>query len=249
MKKFSILVFSLLFLAACQEQDLTNENPAPPEENVKIAFRAFYGGSGIKSDSVYTNALGLRFQIDSAKAFFTDLQFVDINTGDSIEKNQKNFYYFEQDELDVPLARMEAGGYYGRFLGVFGLDSASYFEAMQENQDFPEETLRNNAAEGLDFLNIWGRLYDPNDPTDSIGSIPLTYQFGTYMLTDTAYSGVRAFSVDNRQAVTLIIIADLKPMFDRFNMFTTQEFFSDPTDRQDFEVAQSLLDSMSIAIF
>lgn len=236
----------LFLLSSCQEKDLLVDNPPPPTDNLFWSFVPYYGEEGLDYDSIYQNELGISFMIDSVSLLITDVNFYDQNLKQTID-TAPNFIYLTRGNSEKLNGLLPAGGYYGSYNIFLGADSLNALKHRQEVQKIAPAMVREDIF-GLDFFKIKGRIFDPSKLPDTV-LIPVEYTLGTYLLADTMNTDLRSFSIDNNQQITIVLLTDLKPVLNKLNFNLIQDIYSDPTDLQDFTLAQQLKDSLAIGIF
>jgi hypothetical protein len=249
MKKF---IFSLCALAlitvACEEDDLVANNPAPSKNNVELAFIPYYGDSVIKTDSIYRTASNNMLVIDSIRFFMSNFYFITVSQ-DTLEEDY-NFHAFSTSDIQSQrIASLPGGGYNGRFSIVMGLDSLAALEVFLDGDLSSEfQSYKRLVGPSYNHFEFYGHIFKPNS-TDTVPTIPITYQIGTSMLIDTLQTEIRAFSVDDTKKVNLVLLCDIKPAIDAINLFETQTILSDMTSFQDMANAQQFRDSLKFGIF
>lgn len=248
MKK-ALLLIGIIYLgfSACKEDSLIADNPAPPGDNLELNFLPYYGEDPLKTDSIYTNAVGSRFMLDTISMLIGDITFHDLNLNETLD-SAKNYVLLSNVRPQAMTGRLEAMGYYGNFRIALGTDSAGAVDDRDEILAIDPNLVRNDLY-GVDFFNIKGRIFDPASPPEDSVMIPVEYTLGSYLLSDTAISEVRGFSVDNLQNMKIFLLADLKPLLNFLPMDQVGEIVSDPTNTQDFTIAQAMVDSLNIGIF
>ncbi len=249
MKKILILV---LFsgLVACEEKDLTSENPAPEDKNTIMTTSFIYGNEGIHPDTALTNDLGYSF-------FITDIQivvnkFFFVEEGDTVAKRTDPFI-LTMEETDQPLVKMLPGGYSGYYGVQFGLDSAESIGAtplsLPENNELRNSDVYRKGADGIDHFVIKGRLIDPNNPLDSIGTIPFEYRIGTYETTRSEASLHQNFALARNSNVKFILQFDIKPIFKPLDIALLPLITSDPTIPVDIAAAVAMSQNIEIGLY
>lgn len=248
MKKQLLLIgLALGLFSACKEDSLLEDNPAPSGDNIEWNFVIYYGDEPAKFDSVYVNATGVHFMLDTVSLLVGDIGFYDRNLESEIDTG-RNFFLLSNFKTTATEGRMPAGGYYGSFHMVAGTDSIGGVNNLQEIVSLDPSLVREDDY-GMDFFRIKGRIFDPTLPMEDSVYIPISYTIGSYLLTDTSYSDVRSFSIDNLQQMRIFLLADLKPILHSMPMNLVQEVESDPSNTQDFTIARLMADSLSIGIF
>lgn len=246
-KSWKYLLALPLALAACKEESLLEDNPPPPGDNVAMTFVPFYGDDGLDFDSVYRNQAGQRFYIDSVTLLVSDFQFF-TTTGDTIGRETKDMQIFRTGEDEKLIGQLTPGGYSGKFMLTFGMDSSNMVSGLETViSRYP--SLWRRQLFGWNWLEIKGRLFDPADPSDTIGKIPIAYRLGGFEMGDSAESETRTFSVNFSRPIKLITTADLKPLLHNLNLSVFREVNSNPTDNLDIQVAKAMRDSLRINIF
>jgi len=243
------LFFGILILAfsACKEVSLIEDNPAPPGDNLEWNFVPYYGERAFNFDSAYANNAGANFMLDTVELFISDISFYDFNQ-EAIIDTASNYFMLSNYKPQQIEGNLPAGGYYGYFQTIAGSDSAAAVDDLAEILSVDPKWVRRDGF-GVNYLKIKGRIFDPALPlTDSV-FIPVEYTLGSYLLSDTARSENRSFSIDNLQKVRVFLLADLKPLLDKLPMALVTEVESDPTNTQDFTIAKAMADSLSIGIF
>jgi hypothetical protein len=248
MKRISIII-SCLFLSftSCKEDSLAEDNPAPSGDNLELNFVPFWGQFAFNFDSMYTNIAGDKFMLDTVSMLIGNVSFYDLNKEYYVD-SANNYVKLSNYKTQVVSGNLPADGYYGFFQLVVGTDSLSAANDIQEIAAVDPSFIRDDEF-GVNFFRIKGRLLDPASPPDDSVFIDIEYTLGSYLLTDTARSQNRSFSVDNVQNMRLFFLPDLKPVLNYLPMFTVKEVLSDPTDNQDFTISQAMRDSLSIGIF
>ncbi len=244
---FFTICLSLLIFSSCQESNLLEDNPPPPTDNLSWSFVPYYGEEGLKYDSMYTNDLGIDFTIDSVSIFISDISFYDENAEQYFD-TVPNFIFLNRRQTEDLNGFLPAGGYYGQYSIILGADSAHSVKFLPEVSKIAPSFVRKDNY-GLNLFKLKGRIFDPSKPKEDSIFLPINYTIGSYELVDTMYTDRRSFSIDNSQEITIVLLADLKPMLRAFNLNLIQEVKSDPTDLQDFNAAQQLMDSLNIGIF
>lgn len=248
MKKVFLLTGLLyLGLTSCKEDSLLDENPSPPSDNIELNFLPYYGEDPLKMDSIYTNSVGSSFMIDTVSLLISDISFEDRNLNETID-TAKNFVLLSTYKPSVLTGKMPAMGYYGNFQLIAGLDSLGTINNFNKVLEIGPEWLRKDPF-GIDFFKIKGRYLDPASPPGDSAMLPMEYTIGTYMLSDTAKSDIRGFSIDNLQQIKIFLLTDLKPLLNFIPVSQVDEIISDPSDTQDFTIAKAMADSLNIGIF
>lgn len=248
MKKVFLLTGLLyLGLTSCKEDSLLEDNPSPPADNIELNFLPYYGEKPLKVDSVYTNSVGARFMIDTVSLLISDIKFMDRNLNETID-TAKNYVLLSTYKQSVLTGKMPAMGYYGNFQLISGTDSLDAIKNLDEFLEIDPDWVRTDPY-GVDFFKIKGRYFDPASPPEDSVMLPMEYTLGTYMLSDTATSDIRGFSIDNLQQIKIFLLTDLKPLLNLMPVDQVDEIVSDPTNTQDFTIAQAMADSLSIGIF
>lgn len=248
MKKTLLLIGIIyLSLSACKEDSLIADNPAPAGDNIELNFLPYYGEDPLRTDSIYTNAVGSRFMLDTVSMLISDISFFDLNLNESID-TAKNYVMLSNKAPQAMTGRLEAMGYYGNFQITLGTDSAGAVDDLDDILAIDPDLVRDDLY-GVDFFSIKGRIFDPASPPEDSVMIPVEYTLGSYLLSDTANSEVRGFSVDNLQNMRIFLLTDLKPLLNFLPMDQFSEIVSDPTNTQDFTIAQAMVDSLNVGIF
>lgn len=246
-KHFLFIGLILAVFSSCKEESLIEENPAPSGDNVEWNLVTYYGDRPVDFDSVYINATGVHFMLDTISLLVGDIGFYDRNLEMELDTG-RNFFMLSNLNPTKRSGRLPAAGYYGSFHMVAGTDSAGAVDNLQEILAIDPSLVREDDY-GVDYFRIKGRIFDPTLPIEDSVMIPISYTIGSYLLTDTTVSETRSFSIDNLQQVRIFLLADLKPMLNTLPMGLVQEVESDPTNTQDFTIAQLMADSLSIGIF
>ncbi len=248
MKK-ALLIIGLLYfsLSSCEEDSLVDNNPNPPVDNIELNFLTYYGGEPIKFDSLYTNNVGSKFIFDTVSMLVSDISFYDYNLEQTID-TARNYLKLSNYRSSGLTGILPAQGYYGNFQLVLGADSAQTVKDLPLLLQTDPEWIRGDAF-GINFFKIKGRIFDPTTPPQDSIMIPIQYTLGSYMLADTSTSDVRGFSIDNLQQMKIFLLADLEPVLGNIPMEVVDRIKSDPTNTQDFSIAQAMADSLNIGIF
>ncbi len=249
MKKiFGLLLLSALF--SC-EKDLTEENPAPSEKNILLATSFIYGEQGsINPDSVFTNDLGYGFFITDIQLVVTKFFFV--QKGDTIITREDPFIV-DMKQTDELLVVMPPGGYSGYYGVTLGLDSAASADINPGSLDKDSELQNSDVLRkdnlGIDHVVIKGRLINPLDPLDSTGTLPFEYRLGTEATQKTKTSLMHNFSLMRHSQVKFVMLVDLEPVFNSFDILLFPKITTDPSVPVDFATATDMADSLKIGLF
>lgn len=249
MKKiFSLVLLSALF--ACEEKDLTVDNPAPSDKNILLATSFIYGDEGLNPDSVLTNDLGYRFFITEVQLVASHFFFVE---GEDTVVERTEPFVVSMKQTDELILNMPPGGYSGYYGLKFGLDSLESAtitpSKLDEDSDLKNADVFRNDKLGIDHVIIKGRLINPTDPMDSTGTINLNYRLGTYYTTKVKTSQNLNFSLMRDSQVKFIMQVDVEPLLNSFDMFKTPQIVTDPTIPVDFNTALDMADSLKIGLF
>lgn len=253
MKKYLFLTLTLpLLISSCKEKDLTGDNPAPDPENIILETSILYNGDGFNKDSVIINDLGYQFYITSVELVMSDFYFYDINTDDTVVESLSPFIV-SNTEPEQKLVVMKSGGYSGYYGLRLGLDSISSVmtnpATISDKSDLQNSDVFRSDNNGVDQVIIKGRMLDPDDPTDSIGNIPLEYRLGTYLLSRTMESTQQNFSLKANSRVQFVMVVDLGPVFEALDMKMLPKITSDITNPVEMQVAAIMTDSLKINLY
>lgn len=248
MKK-ALLIFGIIYLSlsACKEDSLLDDNPAPAADNIELNFLPYYGDEPLKTDSIYINTIGSQFIIDTVSMLISDIRFKDLNLEADID-TAKNYVLLSSHRPSAVSGLLPAMGYYGNFQLILGTDSITAVRDQEEVLALAPELVRTDSY-GFDFFKIKGRILDFTTIIGDTVYDPIEYTIGTYMLSDTSNSDVRGFSIDNLQQMRIFLLADIKPMLNLVPMNLIDQIISDPSDVQDFTLAEAMADSLTIGIF
>lgn len=250
MKKIALLFMALgTMLVACEEENISSDNPAPTEKNLVIDLVPFYGDSALVYDSLYINRFSNRFHVDSIVFSMSDIMFVPVNSDDTINL-EKNYAVFTTGNNSQAVARFPAASYDGRFVIISGVDSSAFWDIeMRGSVPEPLKKVKRTDKRGYENFVLYGRMFDPTKPLDTVPTIPLEYHISGYELADTLYSGHRNFSIDEKRNVTIIMLVDIKPALNIFDLFLLDEIKSEFNDFQDISAAKAFRDSLKFGIF
>ncbi len=249
MKKILILALCSS-LVACEEKDLTTDNPAPEDKNTLVATSFIYGDHGIHPDTALTNDLGYSFFITDIQVVVNEFFFVE--SGDTIARRTEPFI-INMTETDQPLVKLAPGGYSGYYGFQFGLDSANSVGAtpitLPEGNELRNSDVYRKGADGIDHFVIKGRLIDPDNPLDSVGTIPFEYRIGTYATTRVEASLKQNFSLARNSRVKFVLQFDVKPIFKPLDIKKFPSITSDPTNPIDIAAAIAMSQNIDIGLF
>lgn len=252
MRKY-LLVFLLPLAFACEEKDKSVDNPAPNPENVFIGASFVYGDEGIKKDSVIINDLGYNFFIDEVKIVCSDFFMTDVSAGNDTIVTDSSAFVISMEEPQQDMVVLTPGGYsvrYGMRLGLDSLHGALMTQQQAEaGSDMDDPDLYRSDMFGIDHVIIRGRLFDPTDPQDTVGKIPLEYRLGTYLTSKKLQSTQRNFSIERTSKLKLVLFVDLKPVLHQFDLFNKPTVTTDPSNQVDLLFAKQMSDSLKIGLF
>ncbi|GEM_PF-1042367 len=252
MKKLALLAFVVISIVACKEKDLTNDNPALPEENLQLKTSFLYGDKGIYEDSVLVNNKGNRFFITDIKFLLNNLYFIHTNKPerDSVLWDT-GYYAISTDALTKFVAILEPGGYSGHYGFKIGLDSVAWANrpTNPRGDALTDADLIRNDGFGYNALVIKGRAIDPADPLDTAGNIPFEYNIGGYFISKKYRSDKLNFSLSSSSEVNLILNVDIEPIFNDFDIVAKPTVISDISDPVDYEIAEMMMDSLAVGLF
>jgi len=244
------LVIAMQLAISCKEKDLTVNNVVPPTENVSLGASMLYGDVVLQKDSLYTNAQGNQFFIESIRLLVANFQFVE---GTDTITTPGNYHIYSLGKRENLIYQLEPRGYAGKYGISTGLDSMSteYANANNLNQEAPlnELDIMRNDIYGYNYLVISGRAIDPSDPEDSTGTQPFNYQIGTYMLAKDFESLPINFAVNKDKTANLVMLVDFKPVLDVVDIINTPFVVSDTTNLVDFTLAKAMANELEIGLF
>ena len=248
MRKFLFLLL-VPAIFACEEKDLTQDNPPNEKKNINIQTSFILDTSGIRVDSIYTNNVGLEFFFTEVKVTFSNYVFTEQR--DTIVHFPEPFMV----SLERPerlIGELPIGGYSGTYGLQLGMDSTQSFgftSSSAQDEVLKESTAFRDDNYGIDHVIIKGRVFDPTDPLDSVGKIPFEYRIGTYLLNQNRNSAIQNFSVSSSSQIPFILQVDLWPMFAERDIVQVPMVASDPDNLFDMAEAQTLADSLRINLF
>lgn len=238
-----------IMLVACEEKSISSNNPAPTDKNILIDLIPFYGDSALVYDSLYLNRFSNRFYVDSIVFSMSDIMFIPVNSDDTINL-EKNYVLFTTGNNSHAVARFPSGSYDGRLMIIGGVDSSAYRDIeMSGSVPKPLKKVKRADENGYENFVLYGRMFDPTKPLDTVPTMPIEYHVSGYPLADTIYSGQRNFSIDEKRDVTIIMLVDIKPALNIFDLFLLDKIESDFTDFSDISAARAFRDSLKFGIF
>ena len=247
------LLIPFLLIMGCEEEDLSNENPAPPQDNVNMKVSLLYNGEGFTSDSLLANNQGDLFYIDSVKFLFSNYFFLKSDNPNDTLDPEMNFATVPDNGLEQIVGNLEAGDYSGKHYLVVGVDSLTSTQQPAQiegdNTDLLEDKdYQRKDGKGYHHVQIFGRKVDFAQDTSVV---PLEYRLGTHRLKDTIASNVSVnFSVIADRKLNLIVLIDVAPMLNVFSLTKPNNIVeSDPNSTADFNLAKAMMDSLTIEIF
>lgn len=246
-----ILLFALFVpvFFSCKEKDLSDNNPAPSTDNVVLQTSFIYGEDGIHYDSLYSNELGLQFYFSEVSVVFSNFVFTENSDTTLWLKEPALFSPSENQRL---IGKLEPGGYAGKYslrLGLDSLEGFNFSSGMAEDEPLKNSSVFRQDKQGIDQLIIKGRLLDPMNIFDSIGTIPFEYRVGTYLTSKIYISDNQNFNVSGNAKIPFIVQINLLPILDEFDMYTTRTIISDRNKWPDMAVALEMADSLQIGLF
>lgn len=257
MKKLSFLLAGLfVILVACEEEDIVSQNDETPEENnIRISLVPFYGDSAIVSDTSYLTANGELFYMDSLKILARNLLFFDQRNRNTLSP-ENEYQIFEPGQMNPLMARLNGGGFSGKFSLIMGTDSLKNPDDLEDGQGPLPERIFSNSEFRPPFLPfgayqflLYGRVVT-SSPTDSIEETEtFEWKVGGPSLADTVSGDNINFSLDNSNNMRLVLTCNIKPVMDNINIEDNKEIKSLPTDFQDFQNAQFIRDSLDFGLF
>ncbi len=252
MRKLIFATLTLTALAwACKEQDISE--PIPDTRNVELRATFSYGDTTFFLDSAITNQLGLTFFIEELELVGSDFFFVDAASGDTLNEVGEPFALSpENPSTRIATFPPRQLGYSGSYGFRVGLDSLASDTLSPSNVREDSELTDNRfyrQKNGIDHLVITGRLIDPNNPFDSTGTIPVEYRFGTFYTSRIKRSAQKNFSVQENSLTPFIVVVNIKPIFDQFDLFQFREITTDLSNPLDTSIAQERMDSLRVNLF
>ncbi len=250
MRGHLFLIAVLLFFTSCEEKDKTGSNPAPTENNAVMRLSLLYDGSKIPPDSVITNNLGHRFFIDHVILVFSDFNLLE--GADTLVTGSDPFV-LSSDMTDNAIVRIPTDGYSARYSLRIGLDSSASADiatnGIPSGSELKEVPVLRSTGDGIDHAIIEGRLFDPSDPTDTVGSIPLSYRLGTTELNRIYTSLQKNFSVQGDRKVSIVVQVDLGPALEDLDMVNRPMVVTDPQNLVDYNLATQMVNNIVIELF
>jgi len=246
-----LLMMSLFVAVGCEEKDLSEPENNPIEENVVMKASFVYGNVGLKRDTIYTNDLGQQFYFEDIKLLFSDFIFFDDT--DTVISDSAAFQFTYDDRIE-PILRLEPGGYSLHYGMQLGLDSIRSFNTTaaqlgEQDDDIEASDFIRTSGFGVNHLIIEGRLLNPADPNDTIGTIPLKYEVGTFLTNQFYESPGLNFAVNTNRDMPLIAVIDVKPILHEFNMLGRPIISTDITNQIDLSLSIEIADSLSVGLF
>lgn len=251
MKVFWKLCLLSAILVACEEKDLSVENPAPPEENIKLSTSFIYEDVQLKKDTIYSNNFGQYFYIDDVKLLVSNFFFFH-EDGDTTYAKPQSFQKYTFDHQTNLALAVPAGGYTVKYGFTLGMDSLTTIKAR------PEEVAENSALRDQDFIRndgygynsmvIKGRFLDPAKPLDTVGTA-FQFNLGGYEIYRSLESDWLNFSVTNRGEVRLITVVDLASVMANFDIKKRLLVLSDYNNPIDLSIAKNMMLNLNIHLF
>lgn len=257
----ALVMIALVAIApACEEDSLTENNPAPSSDNLFLRFVALYDGQPISSDSLKFNSFGNRFFVDSVRFMISDYFFSQTQTGDTIDDKVLNLTSFSTAQIreDVGIGRISPGNYSGHHHLVVGMDSITTDSLLIKGNSLTEgdptnliddSRFRREDQFGFNHLQIYGRLLNFQSPDTA--AVPLEFNIGTYFLADTIKANNPInFGVDNQRRVLVILQIEIEPMLNSFDLAKPNNIVkSKPSEIVDMELARTMMDTLRADIF
>ena len=248
MRKFLyLLLVPVLF--ACEEKDLTSDNPAPSPNNISIQTSFVYDTAGLALDTIYTNNLGYRFFFEEISLVFSHFAFTE---KDDTLIDLPEPFLISMENIESLIGVITPGGYSGKYSLRLGLDSADglgYNASQATDEALKKSSVFRNDGLGIDQVVLRGKLFDPLDPLDSTGSIPFEFRLGTPITVQDRISDVQNFSVASSSKIPFILQVNLWPMFRNLDILARPKVESDPNNLFDMAAAIQMADSLQINLF
>lgn len=252
-KLFPTLLICAFATMACKEQDLSEDNPPLPTENLRISTSFLLGGQGLFLDSMYTNNLGNEFFIESVKVLAGRIGMVTDGL-DTIMTEEP--FLFQTGDTDKNVLRIAPGGYTAFCFVQTGLDSLQSAKALtaekKEGSPFLDNDIQRNpgiAGFGYNHIVIKGRVIDQTNPDDSTGTLPLSLSIGTYEFTKLSLSETFNFSVINNKDARFILSVDIGNAVLNRDLEARPTVVTDESDAADFNAATQIFDNILIQVF
>jgi hypothetical protein len=252
-KKLSIFLIFVLGFSACKEDDLTINNPVLPRENVRLTSSFIYHDASFSYDSLFIDGAGNQFYIDELKVMVGNFYLVQ-STGDTIFADKR--LTMTPEDADKLAMRLTPGGYTAYAGASIGLDSAGAADAILSSPDADDpindpdfKRTPNSGAPGFNHLVIKGRILDPSNPDDSIGTIPFSYQVGTEELVRSRRSDVFNFAVSGDRVARFILQVDIGGALSNRDVLSRPVIISDPTNSADFTAATEIMNNTVFFVF
>jgi hypothetical protein len=251
MKKLLSLALLMSLFIACEDPDLTEDNPPLPKENVNIGVSFLYGSSGLAQDSIYTNAEGNQFFITDVKFVLSD--FFVLSQGDSFKTEEVNYALYSFANSQNLVSKLPDGGYSGHYGFTLGIDSVLNWTidptTLASTSALTDPDVARNDGLGYNAVIIKGRAFDPTDPNDSLGSVSFEFQLGSLFLNRALKSGMTNFAVTSTTQVNFLIQVDLKDALDNYNIISRPTLLTDPSNVVDLTLAEEMMDNLKFNLF
>lgn len=253
-KNILFFCFAIIFLSSCKEKDLSEKNPPLSQKNVLIAATFLYDGGNLPLDTMLVDGAGNQFFISDIKVLLNNIYFVNFFK-DTIGVKER--FLFTRENTDHLITRLEPNGYSAYIVSDIGMDSTSAANARIEGGMSDDDPLSDSDIKrtfdasgfGYNHLIIKGRVIDPANPLDTIGTIPFSYKIGTNELVKTTNSEVINFRVESSKPVKFVLLVDVGRALKSKDLKNRPEITTDKTNIADFNAATEVMNLTDFFLF
>ena len=232
-----LLLLLTLMVAGCKKSILNDDPGITTSDNVRLRIFPYWNNYYFNSDSLYF-AGGSFLKVDEISVIHSNFTFVD--DGDTLPAGEIREWKITGG-TDLLLGYLEPGSYTGFYIYKVGLDSVSNLKPPQsypEGHPLANTQYYRGPGKGYNFITITGRIQDPNKP-NSEPTIPLKWVVATQDLV-LDYKMTESFNVVAGKMVTFDVVFDVAKLFDGLFPLVNPIIKADPSDTQDFNLAQTL---------
>ena len=245
MKRFIVLTLAAGFFAACERPITVVDPSALDDRNIYIKVYKYFDNEIADTNSVY-EINGDLIKLSHLYMTLSGAEYVSDNGSDTIRTESDLTAVDLLTTSEVKLAKLPRGSFNGELNYIIGLDSVRAYsapETLEESNPLSKGHLWNGPSIGHSFLQLEGRVFDPNDSLFITPKSTFIWRIASQDMV-IERSEKRNFNVAANKNVFFVIDLDVDKLFLGLQPSAMPQIYSDPGDATDYGKAQILSDNL-----